>query len=80
MSFRDSIDRAGKRAGNAAALDAVTQSKARLDADLDGNIEGSINVTRKRLTFTAYVKGLIVGPEKGVTAGARIEVDLTKSK
>jgi hypothetical protein len=80
MTLRDSIESQGKAAGNSAALDAVTASKARVEADLAGNIEGSINITRKRLTFTAYMKGLIKGPQKGVTAGARIEVDLTKEQ
>ena len=66
---------AAKAEGNKAALDAVAKNKLRVDAGLDGAVEGSINTTRKGFTFTAYVKALVVGQQKSVTAGGRIEKD-----
>lgn len=64
-----------KDAGTKAALDSVTKKKLRVDIDAAGNVEGGINVTKGKLTFTAYVRALIKGPSKAVAAGGRIEAD-----
>jgi hypothetical protein len=58
-----------------AELDQVAKNKLRVEAGLDGNITGAISTTRKGLTFTAYVKALITGPQKLVSGGVRVEKD-----
>lgn len=62
-------------AATKAALDDVAKNKLRAEIDHRGHVDASISTTRKGLTFTAYVKALVKGPQKTVAAGARVEKD-----
>lgn len=70
-----SILEAGTEAAKKAALDDVAKNKLQAEVGSDGSITASLNTTRKGFTFTGYVKALVIGPQKSVTAGGRIEKD-----
>jgi hypothetical protein len=70
-----SILDAGNEAARKAALDAVAKNKLQAEVGTDGTVSASLNAVRKGFTFTAYVKALVVGQQKSVSAGARVERD-----
>lgn len=72
-SILEGANAAAKAEGTKAALDDVAKNKLRAEVGLDGNVSGSISTMRKGFTFTAYVKALVKGPQKSVSAGGRIE-------
>lgn len=77
MTLWQSAENEAKKAANAAALDAVAKKKLRGEFDTHGNIEGSVNITTaSRWTFTAYIKAIVKGPQKGIVGGGRIEKEL----
>lgn len=69
----ESGENAAKAEANKAALDRVPARQWRIEGDETGQIEGSLSATKGPVTFTAYVKALIKGPQKHATAGFRIE-------
>lgn len=74
-SILEGANAAAKAEGNKAALDNVAKNKLRVEAGIDGAIDASLSTTRKGFTFTAYLKALVKGSGKSVSAGGRIEKD-----
>lgn len=63
----------GTALAKADAAKTAAPKRGSLEFDLAGHISGTVTATKGPLTFTAYVKALVRGPQKSVTAGGRIE-------
>jgi len=67
-----SILKSGNEHARKAALDEVPEKKFQAEIGFDGSITASTKTKWKGLTFTGYVKALVVG-KKAVSGGLRIE-------